>query len=216
MASLERRLPLFPLNTVLFPNASLPLQIFEERYKQLVQDCLDDDSRFGVVLIKTGSEVGEPAVPHTIGTIAQIVQVNRVRGGRMFISVTGQQRFKINEITQRRPYVAAQVVLLEDEADLDVTPEDAEIVREAMDQHIRLALGLRGGWVRSARIPADPVTLSYFIAGTLHVGLPEKQGLLEENSTGRRLKAEMDLLRRENRMLKRRVSIEFRKKFSTQ
>ena len=70
--------------------------------------------------------------------------------------------------------------------------------------------------MRSARIPLDPVTLSYFIAGTLHVGLPEKQVLLEENSTGRRLEAELDLLRRENRILKRRVSVELRKKFSTQ
>ena len=73
-----RWLPLFPLNTVLFPSEALPLQIFEERYKQMMQDCLDSDSKFGVVLIKSGSEVGEPAIPHSMGTVAHIVQVNRV------------------------------------------------------------------------------------------------------------------------------------------
>ena len=73
--SADRWLPLFPLNLVLFPNASMPLHVFEDRYKLMMQDCLDGDSRFGVVLIKAGSEVGEPAIPHSVGTVAQIAQV---------------------------------------------------------------------------------------------------------------------------------------------
>ena len=76
MDSEERVLPLFPLNTVLFPGAALPLQIFEDRYKEMLQDCLASDSRFGAVLIKEGVEVGGPAVPHTTGTMAEIVQVS--------------------------------------------------------------------------------------------------------------------------------------------
>ncbi|MDP6513158.1 MAG: LON peptidase substrate-binding domain-containing protein, partial [SAR202 cluster bacterium] len=74
MPSAERILPLFPLNSVLFPGASIPLQIFEDRYKQMLRDCLDADSRFGVVLIKSGREVGGSAEPHATGTVAQIVQ----------------------------------------------------------------------------------------------------------------------------------------------
>ena len=113
MSAAERSLPLFPLNTVLFPNSSLPLQIFEERYKLMIQHCLDGDYKFGVVLIKAGSEVGEPAVPHSVGTVARIAQVNRAEDGRMVIAVTGEGRFHIKTITQYRPYMAAQVELLD-------------------------------------------------------------------------------------------------------
>ena len=84
------RLPLFPLNVVMFPNTSIPLQIFEDRYKQMLRDCLDGDSRFGVTLIKEGAEVGDPATPHSVGTVADIVHVNRVSGDRFFISIFGR------------------------------------------------------------------------------------------------------------------------------
>ena len=216
MSLQERHIPLFPLNTVLFPNASLPLQIFEERYKLMMQHCLDGDSKFGVVLIRSGPEVGEPATPYSTGTVAHIVQVNRVEGGRMFISVRGEQRFLIKSITQYRPYLAAQVELLEDDAEALVPPTEMEAIRQAVTRHFTLALGLRGGWVREARIPADPLVLSYFIAGILQVGLPEKQALLEEPSVSKRLEAELDLLRREAEALKRRVALELRRRFSRQ
>ena len=215
MPSEERWLPLFPLNTVLFPNASLPLQIFEERYKLMMQHCLDSDSSFGVVLIKAGSEVGEPAIPHSTGTVAHIVQVNRVEGGRMFISVTGRQRFQIKEITQYRPYMAAQVELLEDEAEVRVSPTEMEAVRQAVTRHLRLALGLRGGWIREAWMPAEPVALSYFIAGILQVALPEKQALLEEPFASKRLETGLDLLGREAETLKRRVASQLRQRFTS-
>ena len=211
-----RWLPLFPLNTVLFPSDALPLQIFEERYKQMMQDCLDSDSRFGVVLIKAGSEVGEPAIPHSTGTVAHIIQVNRVEDGRMFISVAGQQRFVIKEITQHRPYMAAQVELLGDELDEDIPPTEMQAIRQVVNEHVRLSLGLRGGWVREARAPSDPAALSYYIAGLLPVGPQEKQALLEEPTVSKRLEAELDLLRREVEPMKRRVASELRSRYSRQ
>ena len=214
MPSDERWLPLFPLNTVLFPGSALPLQIFEERYKRMMQDCLDSDSNFGVVLIKSGAEVGEPAVPHSTGTVAHIVQVSRVEGGRMFISVAGRQRFAIKEITQHQPYMGAQVELLHDEPDEDIPPTEMQAIREVVNEHVRLSLGLRGGWVREARAPSDPAALSYFIAGLLPIGLPEKQSLLEEPTASRRLEAELDLLRREIEPMRRRVSSELRGRYS--
>ncbi len=70
----------------------------------MVKRCLDSDSRFGVVLIKSGSEVGEPAEPHSVGSLARIVQVNKLDDGRMLIAVQGESRFQIEEITQLRPY----------------------------------------------------------------------------------------------------------------
>jgi Lon protease-like protein len=216
MASQERSLPLFPLNTVLFPNASLPLQIFEERYKLMLQHCLSGDSTFGVVLIKSGSEVGAPAVPYSVGTVAQIVQVNRVQEGRIFVSVLGRQRFRVSQITQYQPYIAAQVELLEEEVEPGLSESEAEEVRLAATQYVRLLLGLRGGWMRQINMPSGVVELSYFIAGMLQADLQEKQALLEEPSASKRLAAELALLRRETGPLKQRVAYELRHKFSRQ
>ena len=73
----NKPLPLFPLNTVLFPRMTLPLRIFEPRYRQMLADCLDGDPIFGVVLIREGKEVGETAMPHDVGTTARIIAVQK-------------------------------------------------------------------------------------------------------------------------------------------
>ena len=210
------RLPLFPLNVVMFPNTSIPLQIFEERYQQMLKDCLDGDSRFGVTLIKEGAEVGDPATPHLVGTVADIVHVNRVAGDRFFISIFGSERFEIVEISQQLPYLAADVRLLEDEVEVDVPPTEMAQIRKAATEHVRLRYGLNGGWVRESRLPDDPLDLSYFIGGMLQASLPEKQALLEEPSTSRRLEAELDLLRREGDELRQQVTQQLRSRFSRQ
>ena len=72
MASLPARVPIFPLGTVLFPEGLLPLKIFEQRYIEMTKACLRDERPFGVCLIRAGREVGEPAVPETIGCLAKI------------------------------------------------------------------------------------------------------------------------------------------------
>ncbi len=214
MSAQERWLPLFPLNTVLFPQSSMPLQIFEERYKRMVRDCQDGDSMFGIVLIKAGVEVGEPAIPHSIGTTARIVQVNHIDQGRLLISITGQQRFRIKQITQYRPYMAADVELLSDGADSWLPDTEKKAIQVALTEHYRLTIGLAGGWVREARAPSDPVALSYYIARVLQVKSRDKQALLEEPSAAKRLEIELDLLRREAEPLKRRVAQELLQKFS--
>ncbi len=73
----NRILPLFPLSAVLFPDAAIPLRIFEDRYKLMLQRCLESDSEFGVVLIKSGFEVGGPAETYSVGTVARIFDVER-------------------------------------------------------------------------------------------------------------------------------------------
>ena len=210
------RLPLFPLNVVMFPNTSIPLQIFEERYKQMLRDCLDGDSRFGVTLIKEGAEVGDPATPHSVGTVADIVHVNRVAGDRFFISIFGRERFEIVAISQQLPYLAADVRLLEDEAEVDVPPTEMAQIRKAATEHVRLRYGLSGGWVRESRLPTDPLDLSYFIGGMLQADLQEKQALLAEPSTSKRLETELDLLRREGEELRKQVTQQLRSRFSRQ
>ncbi len=106
------RLALFPLHTVLFPGAALPLHIFEPRYRQMIGECLETDAPFGVVLIRAGLEVGEPAVPHEVGTLAHIVQHERLEDGRMNLLATAGDRFRILELLTDRPYLSGRVELL--------------------------------------------------------------------------------------------------------
>jgi hypothetical protein len=207
---------LFPLNVVLFPNAALPLHVFEERYKLMVQRCLEGDSMFGVVLIESGPEVGGPAEPHRVGTVAHIENVGRMNDGRMLLSTVGRDRFRIVRITQRRPYLEADVELLELEADPSLPKDELEAVRAAVTRHNRLLLGLRGGWVHSARMPRNLEALSYHIGALLHAGAAEKQALLEEPTAAGRLRAELALLQAEAPALRKRVALEMRRRSSRQ
>lgn len=89
------QLPLFPLGTALFPDGSLPLRIFEPRYRSMIARCLKDHGNFGVCLIAAGHEVGVPAVPYLIGTEAQIVSADHLRNGVVDIVVRGRRRFRV-------------------------------------------------------------------------------------------------------------------------
>ena len=90
-------LPLFPLNTVLFPGGRLPLRIFEQRYMDMAKVCLKDGSPFGVCLIVDGKEVGEPAVPADIGTLARIATWDMPQLGVLQVVALGAQRFRIKQ-----------------------------------------------------------------------------------------------------------------------
>ena len=214
MDSEERVLPLFPLNTVLFPGAALPLQIFEDRYKEMLQDCLASDSRFGAVLIKEGVEVGGPAVPHTTGTMAEIVQVSDEQRGRFLVSCVGRQRFRIRSISDELPYLSGSVELLAEEADPGVTPELTAAVREAVAGYLALVSGLGGGWVRDIPVPTEPVSLSYLAAAALQVDTAQKQTLLEEPTASSRLRSTLSLLHQSTEELKRRVEEGLSQRFS--
>jgi len=90
-------LPLFPLNTVLFPGGRLPLRIFEQRYMDMAKVCLKDGSPFGVCLIREGREVGDPAVPADVGTLARISAWDMPQLGLLEVVALGAQRFRIKE-----------------------------------------------------------------------------------------------------------------------
>jgi len=91
------RIPLFPLNTVLFPGGLQPLKIFEQRYLDMAAACLKDDSPFGICLIDQGGEVGEAAVPHSVGTLASIANWEMEQLGILMITAQGGRRFRIIE-----------------------------------------------------------------------------------------------------------------------
>lgn len=91
------RIPLFPLNVVLFPDGHLPLRVFEPRYLRMVGDCLQNDSPFGICLIQEGGEVGPAATPHAIGTLAHIVDWEQRKDGLLGITIRGGARFMLRE-----------------------------------------------------------------------------------------------------------------------
>ena len=106
-------IPLFPLNTVLFPDGVLSLKVFETRYLDMAAACLKDGSPFGVCLIASGQEVGAAALPHTIGTLAQITQADMEQQGILLLTVRGGRRFRIvSQATRPDGLLRAQVELL--------------------------------------------------------------------------------------------------------
>ena len=198
------RLPLFPLNVVLFPGGYLPLHIFEERYRLMMRHCLDGDRRFGVVLISSGSEVGEPAVPETVGTIAKIDEVRTLDDGRMLIGVKGEQRFRIVEIVEQLPYIIAEVVPVVDDA-VDVDEGLIADVRQAAKEHIQILMALGGEWTQPPGLPTDPAQLRYTVGSQLQREVIGKQGILEMDDTASALRLALRLLNEESAALKERV-----------
>ena len=187
-------LPLFPLNVVLFPGMPLPLHIFEERYKQMIGECLEHDIPFGIVLIKEGAEVGDPAEPYSVGTTARIAQVEHLDGGRMNLITEGRRRFRIRELTQQIPYIKGRVEYISEEQG----QPDADTLEEAGDlfsSYLQSVAGLRGRWMSRARVPDDALALSYTISHFLELSPHTRQQLLEADSIQQRLEEVMPLLR---------------------
>jgi hypothetical protein len=103
------RLGMFPLSTVLFPEAGLPLHVFEERYRTLMSTCLSSDGEFGVVLITRGSEVGGGDLRTDVGTVARIANVAELEDGRMLVVATGVRRVRVEDWLPDDPYPCALV-----------------------------------------------------------------------------------------------------------
>src|SRR5438477_8255812 len=111
-----RRLPMFPLGTVLLPYAHLPLHIFEPRYRALVKDVLAGDGEFGVVLIERGHEVGGGDARFPVGTVARVVQTAELPDGRWLVDAVGTERFRVTEWLPEDPYPQALIEPVDDEA----------------------------------------------------------------------------------------------------
>jgi len=119
-------IPLFPLNTVLFPGGPLSLRIFEPRYLDLVRECTRNGSGFGVCLILQGREAGEPAVPAAVGTFARIVDFYTLEDGLLGIRASGGERFHVERSRVRDNGLAhGEVQFWADEPIIAVPPEYA-------------------------------------------------------------------------------------------
>tara|TARA_B100000586_G_scaffold188376_1_gene138488 strand:+ start:50 stop:700 length:651 start_codon:yes stop_codon:yes gene_type:complete len=216
MTSETRRLPLFPLHTVLFPGAIIPLQVFEERYKKMMKVCLESDGRFGVVLIKDGQEVGGSAIPHDIGTIAKVLTVSESSMDRLHITAIGEERFQILEIVEDKPFITALVVADEKSQKHEVSIRELDLAKETVSKHVSYLLSMRGGWMNNTYAPSDPLTLSYFLAQILQVDMNERQRLLAMDSCEGRLTTCRAHIDKESSKIALRASIELSLKFSRQ
>lgn len=128
-------LPMFPLGSVLFPSMILPLHVFEPRYRALVDDCVADNGEFGVVLIERGSEVGGGDVRTDVGTVAQVLEIERFDDGRCALAAVGTSRFRVNRWLDDDPYPRAEVTDWDDPA-----PESLDL--DEVDALFRRALAL--------------------------------------------------------------------------
>jgi Lon protease-like protein len=140
MTSSTTTLPLFPLQTVLFPGGQLSLQIFEVRYLHMVRACHQADTPFGVVCLASGSEIQKAGNAteqlHTVGTLAHIEHLETVQAGLLRIQCTGTQRFRISQAHQQANGLwVAEVELLPNDQSTPL-PEDLQACAESLAEFI--------------------------------------------------------------------------------
>ncbi len=177
-------IPLFPLNVVLMPGAPLPLHIFEERYKQMVNECLEEESEFGMVL-------ADESGTRRVGCTARIVElVERYEDGRMLILVEGSRRFRLNSILTGKPYYVGEVEYLEEEQEEENVNALAEECITLLERVVEAATEGSVG----IEIKPPYRNLSFAIAGRIEFDLEARQQILELTSERERLEKVRELL----------------------
>ncbi|OLE14617.1 MAG: hypothetical protein AUG89_01160 [Acidobacteria bacterium 13_1_20CM_4_56_7] len=177
-------LPLFPLDLVLLPGVPLPLHIFEPRYKEMIKECLEKKSQFGIVRAE------EEAFVNT-GCTAEIINVLKTYpDGRMNILVEGQKRFEVLQVNQERTFLQAEVFYLDDDSE----PAAAKDIEKALALHGQI-MELAGARVEETE-KTNAGQLAYRLAGSLPFDPDFQQALLEMNSEAERVRAIMSFFER--------------------
>jgi ATP-dependent Lon protease len=184
----EMEIALFPLpNLVLFPHIVVPLHIFEERYKLMINGCIENSAVFGLVLLRAGSDAESEEAIHRVGVTARVVEVERLDEGRMNILCEGEGRFRILRFTQQQPFWKGSAELFEDKqhpSEESLYDQVAALYRSMAS----LSAVLSGAPEAEAGLPESPVDLSYMVSYVLDIDSEEKQKLLEMDSTAERLR----------------------------
>jgi len=202
-ARLREDVPLFPLHMVLFPGMLLPLRVFEPRYLTMMDRILKNREEMGIVLIAEGREVGGPAIPHRVGTLAEVVRMERLQDGTMNVVVAGTHRFWIRDLNRRQPYLQAEVEEFAQPEDESVRAYALSLAtRDLWDVYAGLAREVMGMHVATDEVPDHAYDLAFFVATGLQVGILEKQSLLSEPDVEEILAREIGILRRELRLLR--------------
>src|ERR1700749_3041312 len=129
---MAKAMPMFPLGTVLFPHAELPLHLFEDRYRALAETCLRGDGRFGVVLIERGFEVGGGDQRFSVGTVARIVEAARTPDGRYLLATVGSERLRVRRWLDDDPFPRADVDLLSEPKKVPARATEQRVVVERL------------------------------------------------------------------------------------
>jgi Lon protease-like protein len=198
---------MFPLGSVLFPHAELPLHVFEPRYRALTEACLAGDGEFGVVLIERGNEVGGGDTRFSTGTVARIVAAGRLPDGRYLLATVGTRRLRVRSWLSDDPFPRAEVELL-GEGDTSV---DAHDVRADVERVLKrvLAMAAELGEAPQAvgvELDDDPVQAGYQAAAAAPIGPLDAQRLLELDDPAERLAQLHGLLADQAELLELRLS----------
>ena len=199
MAEHLEEMPLFPLNTVLFPYAQILLHVFEDRYREMIRHCMQNDQGFGIVLIRSGSEVGEPADPYLIGTAVRIVSVQTFDDGKMDVKVQGERRFRIRRMDEEsQPYLVGQVEPVIEMVVEDTPRADALLIktREYVQSYIESYFSRFDMKIAKVKLPQDATALSFVVANFLQIENIQKQHLLETTDTLDRISEMLPILER--------------------
>ncbi|MFB7457702.1 LON peptidase substrate-binding domain-containing protein [Streptomyces sp. NPDC056188] len=222
-------LPLFPLNTVLFPGLVLPLNVFEERYRAMMRALLktpeDEPRRFAVVAIRDGHEMAEsaPGMPdptariergpaagfgtdpakafHSVGCVADAATIRERADGTFEVLATGTTRVRLLSVDASGPYLVAELRELAEEPG-DEAGALAEGVLRSFRQYQKRLAGARERSLTAAELPDEPSVVSYLVAAAMMLDIPAKQRLLQAPDVSSRLRDELKLLRRETAILR--------------
>ncbi|MET8326023.1 LON peptidase substrate-binding domain-containing protein [Streptomyces sp. NPDC005181] len=226
------RLPLFPLNAVLFPGLVLPLNVFEERYRAMTRELLktdeDEPRRFAVVAIRDGRETAPTAlgmpdaatVPaaergpsdgfgpdpvqtfHRVGCIADAAKIRERADGSFEVLATGTTRVKLLSVDASGPYLTAELEELDEEAGEEAGALAEGVLRAFRSYQKRLAGASERSLTTGAELPDDPSVVSYLVAAAAVLDIPTKQRLLQAPDTATRLREELTLLRSETAVIR--------------
>ncbi|MFE4328217.1 LON peptidase substrate-binding domain-containing protein [Streptomyces sp. NPDC056831] len=225
------RLPLFPLNAVLFPGLVLPLNVFEERYRAMMRELLktdaDEPRRFAVVAIRDGREVAPTAAGmpeavstpaerapadgfgpdpiqtfHRVGCIADAAKIRERPDGSFEVLATGTTRVKLLSVDASGPYLTAELEELDEEAGEEAGALAEGVLRAFRSYQKRLAGASERSLTTGADLPDDPSVVSYLVAAAAVFDIPCKQRLLQAPDTATRLREELTLLRSETAVIR--------------
>ena len=205
MATGPGTLPMFPLNSVIFPGLSIPLHVFEDRYRALVHHLLrvenPIDRVFGSVGIREGYEVGDHGAQslYRVGCRVQLTEVESHADGTFDIVAVGLERIELQRLETSGEFPRGHVVDLP-ETDAPVTAEILEQARATFTAY-RVALASIRSDPYSGSLPQDPTYLSWMLAAVAPLPMQERQALLEAEDASRRLVMVTDLLRSELRAM---------------
>ncbi len=191
---MNHTLPLFPLNTVVFPGGVQPLRIFEQRYLTMVKQAIADNSAFGICAIREGAETGTPAVPYTVGTLVHVTDWDMPQNGILHIDTLAQERFVIRSTqTDSSGLLMGTVESISSEPAMAI-PDDLELAVEIL-RHIVDEYG-------DAHFPAphafdNAAWVGYRLSEVLPLTLSIKQNLLEMNDSLTRLRILTEFLKKQ-------------------